>query len=189
MSEHGDFLLVVVAGTAQIGVIEQGSGRIVFGGRVVRLAGEQGGDALAVEDAQFERSRRDGLNAAGVEPAIRAQHPQTSSEPLFRMLSAGQNSADQGFGIGPDLTGPAAEPIWRPLGVKPVSARHVVGVRAMLATHVAALVDAYALAAMEDLDDALGDANLDLGANEGVRNRVEEVTDLDVIVEIDPRAS
>ena len=57
MSEHEDFLSIVVAGTAQIGVIEQRGGRIVFGGRVVGLAGEQGGDALAVEDAQFDGSR------------------------------------------------------------------------------------------------------------------------------------
>ena len=34
----------------------------------------------------------------------------------------------------------------------------------------------------------LGDANLDLGADERVRNRVEEVMDLDVIIEVDPWA-
>ena len=44
------------------------------------------------------------------------------------------------------------------------------------------------LSTMEHLDDALGDADLDLGANEGVRNRVQKVVDLDVIIEIDPRA-
>jgi len=36
------------------------------------------------------------------------------------------------------------------------------------------------LAAMEHLDCARGDAHLDLGANERMRNRVEEVVDLDV---------
>ena len=64
----------------------------------------------------------------------------------------------------------------------------MVGVRAVLAAHVAALMDADALAAMEDLDGARGDAHLDLGADQRVRNRIEEVMDLDVIVEIDPRA-
>jgi hypothetical protein len=59
----------------------------------------------------------------------------------------------------------------------------VVGVRAVLAAHAAALV-----AAMEDPDRARGDANLDLGANQRVRNRIEEVMDLDVIIEVDPRA-
>ena len=111
---------MVVAGTTQICVVEQRGGRIVLGGRVVRLAGEQGGDALAVEDAQFERSRRDRFNAAGVEPAIRAQNAQTGSEPLFGMRPAGEHGADQAFGVGSDLAGPAAEPIRRPFGATPV---------------------------------------------------------------------
>ena len=54
MSEHEDFLSMVVAGTAQIGVIEQRGGTAFLGGGVVGLAGEKGGDALAIEDAQFE---------------------------------------------------------------------------------------------------------------------------------------
>ena len=49
-------------------------------------------------------------------------------------------------------------------------------------------MDADALAAMEDLDGARGDPHVDLGADERVRNRIEKVMDLDVIVEIDPRA-
>jgi hypothetical protein len=116
------------------------------------------------------RARRD--DAAGVEPAIRAQNPQAGSEPLLGMLSAGEHGADQAFGVGPDFAGPAAEAVRRPFGVKPVGTGHVIRVRAVLATHVAALMDRDALAAMEHLDDALGDADLDFGANEGVRNRV-----------------
>jgi hypothetical protein len=42
--------------------------------------------------------------------------------------------------------------------------------------------------AKKDLDGARRDAHLDLGANERVWNRIEEVVDLDVIVEVDPRA-
>ena len=45
MSEHGDFLSIVVAGTTQIGVIEKRGGTAFLGRRVVRLAGEKGGDA------------------------------------------------------------------------------------------------------------------------------------------------
>jgi hypothetical protein len=54
MSEQEEFPSMVVAGTAQIGVIEQGGGRIVLGGRVVGFASEQRGDALAIEDADLE---------------------------------------------------------------------------------------------------------------------------------------
>ena len=45
-----------------------------------------------------------------------------------------------------------------------------------------------ALAAVEYLDCAGGDPHIDLGADERVRNRIQEVVDLDVIVEIDARA-
>ena len=65
----------------------------------------------------------------------------------------------------------------------------MVGVRAVLAAHVAALVNADALAAMEDFDGPRGDAHIDFLANERVRNRVQELMDLDVIIEVDPRAS
>ena len=54
----------------------------------------------------------------------------------------------------------------------------MVGVRAVVAAHVSALVGRDALASMECLDCARRDANLDLGANQCVWNRVEEVMDL-----------
>jgi len=104
------------------------------------------------------------------------------------MRRAGEGGADQALGVWPDLAGPAAEPIRRPFGVTPVRAGHVVGVRAVLAAHAAALVIGDALAAMEDPDRARGDANLDLGANQRARNRIEEVMDLDVIIERRARA-
>ena len=187
MSEHEDFLSMVVAGTAQIGVVEE-RGRTAVIGRRVALTGEEGGDALAIEDAQFDGVGRHRLDAGRVEAAIRAQDAQAGAEPLFGMRPAGEHGADQAFGVRPDLAGPAAEPIRRPLGVTPVGAGHVVGVRAVLAAHVAALVDADALTAMEDLDRARGDPHLNLGADERVWNRIQKVMDLDVIVEIDPRA-
>jgi hypothetical protein len=65
----------------------------------------------------------------------------------------------------------------------------VVGVRAVLAAHITALMGADALAAMDDLDRARGDPHLDLGPDQRVRDRIEKVMDLDVIVEIDPRAA
>src|SRR5271170_7806060 len=53
----------------------------------------------------------------------------------------------------------------------------------MLAADVAALVNRDALAAMEHLDYSRGGANLDFCANQRVRNRIQEVMDLDVIIE------
>src|SRR5260370_25956308 len=104
------------------------------------------------------------------------------------MRPAGERGADQALGVRPDLAGPPAEPIRRPLGVTPVGAGHVIGVRAVLTAYVAALMGADALAAMEDLDRARGDPHVDLGADERVRDRIQEVMDLVVVIEIDPRA-
>src|SRR5271170_6101181 len=188
MSEHDCFLSMIVAGAAQIGVFEQRARGTVLCGRVVRFAGEKCDYALAVENAQLDGAGRDRFEASRIDAAIRPQNPETGAEPLLGMWPAGEHGADQALGVRSDLAGPTAEPIRRPLGVAPMRARHVVGVRAVLAAHVAALVDRDALAAMEHLDDLRGDANLDLGANQRMRNRIQEVVDLVVIIEIDPRA-
>ena len=67
---------MIVAGTAQIGVIEQRGGRFVLGGCVVGLAREKGRDALAIEDAQFEGAGGDRFEAGGINAAKRAQNAQ-----------------------------------------------------------------------------------------------------------------
>src|SRR5664279_5914560 len=104
------------------------------------------------------------------------------------MRPAGEHGDDQSLSVRADLGGPAAEPIRRPLGIAPVRAGHVLGGRTVLAAHVAPLMGADPLAAMEDLDDAGGDAHVDLGADQRVRNRIEEVMRFDMIIEIDPSA-
>ena len=50
-------------------------------------------------------------------------------------------------------------------------------------------MDADALAPMEDLDCSRGDPHVDIGADERVRDRIQEVMDLDVVIEIDARAA
>src|SRR6516162_3786405 len=63
---------------------------------------------------------------------------------------------------------------------------HVLGIRAMEPAAIAAQMRGDTLAAMEDLDGARGDADLDLFADQGVRHRIEEAVDLDVVVRADP---
>src|SRR5271167_696969 len=135
--------------------------------------------------SRLDGSGRDRLEAGRVEAAIGAQNAQAGAEPLFGMRPAGEHGADQAFGVRPDLAGPTAEPIRRPLGVAPVGAGHMVGVRAVLAAHEPALMGADALTAMEDLDGSRGDPHVDLGADQRVRDRIEKVMDLDVVVEVD----
>jgi len=105
---------MVVAGTAQIGVVEERGRTPVLGGSGVAFAGEEGGDALAIEDAQFDGARRHRFDADRIEAATRAQNAKAGAEPLFGMRPAGEHGADQAFGVRPDLAGPAAEPIRRP---------------------------------------------------------------------------
>ena len=68
MSEHEDILSMVIAGAAQIGVVEQRGRAAVLGRGAVGLAGEERGDALAVEDAH-STARADTASArAGSSP-------------------------------------------------------------------------------------------------------------------------
>ena len=67
MSEHEDILSMVIAAATQIGVVEQRGGAAVLGGGALGLAGEERGDALEVEDAQFDGAGGDRFNAAGIE--------------------------------------------------------------------------------------------------------------------------
>jgi len=188
MSEHEDFLSMVIAGAAQIGVVEKRRLAAVPGSGFVALLGEERGDAVTSERADFEGAGRNRFGVRRIDAAIKAQDSKASAEALFGMRPAGQRRGDQPFGIGSDLAGPAAEPIRRPIGVTPVGTRHMVGFRAAPTADVTTLMDADALAAMEYLDHAGGDPHIDFGSNERVRNRIQKLVDLDVIVEIDARA-
>ena len=72
---------MVVAGTAQIGVVEERGRTAVLGGSGVAFAGEEGGDALAIEDAQFDGARRHRFDADRIEAATRAQNAKAGAEP------------------------------------------------------------------------------------------------------------
>ena len=164
---------MVVAGTAQIGVVEE-RGRTA--GHRVALTGEEGGDAPAIEDAQFDGARRHRFDANRIEDAIGAQNAKAGAEPLFGMRPAGEHGADQAAsGVSTILPAhrrnrsgvhSARQRRWE-LGIWS-------GSRAVLVAHVTALMDADALAPMEDLDGSRGDPHVDLGADERVRNRIRE---------------
>ena len=96
-----------------------------------------------------------------------------------------EDGGDQRFGVGANGARPAPEAVRRPFGVAAMRARHVLGIGAMAAATIAALMGGDTPAAMEHLDDARGNAHVDFGANERVRHRVEEVFDLDMVVEPD----
>jgi hypothetical protein len=67
---------MLVAGTAQIGVVEEDGGAAVLGGGALRLAGEERGDALQLRTPNSTAGPRR-LEAARVEAAIGAQNAET----------------------------------------------------------------------------------------------------------------
>jgi hypothetical protein len=101
------------------------------------------------------------------------------------MRSMREDGDDQRFGVRANGARPAPEAVGRPFGVAAMRARHVVGIGAMPATAVAALMGGDTPAAMEHLDGTRGNAHIDLGANERVRHRVVEAFDLDMVIEPD----
>ena len=93
---------MVVAGTGQIGVVEERGGATVLGG-AVRLVGEERSEALAIEDAQFHGARRHRFDADRIEAATRAQNAEAGAEPLFGMRPAGSTALIKPSVFGPIL--------------------------------------------------------------------------------------
>src|SRR5690606_17867170 len=96
-----------VAGTTQIGVIDDSAG--IAGGPGGLVVGDEGGDALAGQPADLDGSRRDRLGTLTMEVPVEAQNAKACAEPLFRMRPAGQNGDDQPLGLWSNRCRPAAE--------------------------------------------------------------------------------
>ena len=82
---------MVVAGTAQIGVVKERRLAAVFRRRLVALLGQERGDALAIERAEFEGSGRDRLDVSRIDAPIRAQDAEAGPEALFGRTIATQS--------------------------------------------------------------------------------------------------
>ena len=149
----------------------------------VELVGDDRGDALVGQGADRDGAGGDQLGACRVDILEQPEHAETGAEALLGMRPVGQDGDDEPLGLGADRAPPATEPLGRPFGVTPMRTRHVIGIGAVPAAAVTALMHGDALAAMEDLDHAGGHAGIDLLADQLVRHRIEEAVDLDVVVE------
>ena len=102
------------------------------------------------------------------------------------MRTVVEDGDDEPLGLRADTACPAPEALGAPLGVAPMRARHVLGIGAVSPAGITALMGGDALTAVEHLDGARRDAEVDLLADQGVGHRVQEAGRLDVVVEVDP---
>ena len=107
-----------VAGTTQIGVIDDGAG--TGGGPGGFVIGDERCNALAGQPADLDGAGRDGLGAIAMEIPIKAQNAQACPEALFGMRPVRQNGDDQPLGLRPNGSGPSPEAVRCPLGVATV---------------------------------------------------------------------
>ena len=86
-----------------------------------------------------------------------------------------------------DLVCPRQDARRRPLGVRAVRARHVLGLRREAPLHVRPAVRRHTRSAVQDLHDVGADARLDLLVHEPIRHRVQVPFDGHVVVDVHPR--
>src|ERR1700757_1115718 len=141
---------------------------------------EDGGDAPVIERADLDRAGGDRLRANGVDAPIETQDAQACAEPLLRMWPSGQHGDDQRLGMRTDRPRLALEAFGAPLGVEPMCTRHMVGQGTVPRTAVASGVCGNALTAVKHFHGAFGQPYLDLLADQGVRDGVEEPGDFDM---------
>ena len=129
----------------------------------------------------------DRLGTGGIQAAEQAQHAETGAEALFGVRPAGQHGDDQALGVRSDAARLTLQALRRPFAISPVCARHMVGLGAMPRSAITPGMGGDAFAAVEYLDRSRGGAGVDLFADQGMRNGIEEALDFDVIVDADPR--
>src|SRR6516225_545770 len=176
---------VEVARTADVGVHDYGLLGSRRTGTAIEVMGEDRGDALVVERADFDGAASDPFGAGRIDAAQQPHDTQTSTEALFGMRPAGEDGDDQSFGARANTPPPALEALRRPLGITTMGAGHVLGIGAVEPAAIAPGMSGDTLAAVEHLDGVCGDADVDLLADQGVRHRIEEALDLDVVIKAD----
>ena len=98
----------------------------------------------------------------------------------------GEDEFDERRRVAPDLAGLPPQALRRPVRVALVARRHVLAHRRVLAVRGRPQVRGDALAVMEQLDRARGDARPQLLSQQLMRHRVVVLLDLHVIVEASP---
>ena len=152
------------------------------------LAGEERGDALAIEDAELDGAGGDRLEPGGIETAIGVQNPQGSPETLFGVGRLASTAL-----IRPSVFGPI---FWPNGGNRPASTRRNAGGswacarKSSRACGPCTVADGRRRAGRDGKSRPCGRSRgRRLRPGRRVRDRIEEVVDVDVIVEVDARSA
>src|SRR6266851_6890157 len=178
---------MVVAGTTDVGMVERQFWRLGWAHRGLPIEAvlKDGVDRAVRSGADLEAAAARRLEPLDTVLAGQPQDAETGAEALLGMRPAAQDDLDQGGGIVADGGGLALDTLVGPAGVAAMGRRHVLGHGGVAAAGTAQQVTSDALAFVEQLDGALGNARLDLLAQQAVRHRVVMAVDVDMIVERD----
>src|SRR5262249_56016543 len=122
---------------------------------------EDGVDGAVGKRADLEAASAGGLEAIGTELAGEPENAETGAEALLGMRAAAQDDLDEGRGVGTDPGGFAEDALVGPAGVAAMGRGHVLGHGRVTAARAAEQVASNALALVEQLDGARGDAGLE----------------------------
>ena len=111
---------------------------------------------------------------------------EAGAKAVFRMRAFIEDQLAKRRGGRPDRGGVLADALDGPAGVAPMTGGHVPRHRRVLVVAAHALMRGDPFTLVEDLDSAGGEAHLDLGADEAMRDAVVMRLDLDVIVDANP---
>mmetsp|Transcript_6076 Transcript_6076/g.24370 ORF Transcript_6076/g.24370 Transcript_6076/m.24370 type:complete len:788 (+) Transcript_6076:480-2843(+) len=182
----GSVVSVVVVGPAHVLVLDGRHGR---GGKqrglAIQAALEDVGHAAQVGRADSHGPRAGGLQPLGAVAAYQGQQAQAGAVALLRMRAVLELPGDHRGSAHADTLAPADQLGRRPLQMRAVRRRHVLGRRGEAAAHGAHGVAGHAMVGREAFQQIAGDAHVDLGADEPVRHAVVVALELDVVVDVD----
>src|SRR5271165_1561773 len=178
---------MVVTGPADVGMADRSGVRGAPGRRPpIELVVEDGFDGAVGPGADLDRPLGGGFDARR---AIGAGEPHDAEAGAIPLLGMGPGLEDllaERRRRLADLAGVLPDALDRPPGVAPVARGHVLGNGGVFPVAAGPQVDGDALALVEDLDAAGGQARVDLGAGEAVGDGVIVRVDVDMIVDADP---
>ena len=151
-----------------------------------RAVVEDGFDGAVGPGADLDGPLGGGLDARRAKGTGKTDDAEAGAVALLGMRPGLEDVLAERRGRGADLAGVFPDAFDRPAGVAPMAGRHVLGNGRVLPVPARPYMDRNALAFVENLDAAGGQARLDLGAGEPVRDGIIVGVDVDVIVDADP---